>query len=160
MVERPLRLIGIDPNRAYTPKEVKALRETAERNETAPPVIKKIHKSAKPDPLRGLFEATVDGKRSIVEYEPDSDVSETEQVPLLEEGGIDAFLCRELLPYVPDAWYDPASVKIGYEISFNRHFYKAKPLRTLGQIRHEIIAVEDEGAGLLREIIGAGGNDQ
>ncbi len=43
-VERPLRLKGIDPNRAYTPKEIKALKETAERDEAAPPVIKKIHK--------------------------------------------------------------------------------------------------------------------
>ena len=43
-VERPLRLKGIDPDRTYTPKEIKALRQTVERAEDAPPVIKKIHK--------------------------------------------------------------------------------------------------------------------
>ncbi|OGA47553.1 MAG: restriction endonuclease subunit S, partial [Betaproteobacteria bacterium RIFCSPLOWO2_12_FULL_62_58] len=59
-VERPLRLKGIDANRAYTPKEIKALKETAERDETAPPVIKKIHKrGVEPDPLRGMFEAVL-----------------------------------------------------------------------------------------------------
>ena len=59
---------------------------------------------------------------------------DTEQVPLLEEGGIDAFLRREVLPHVPDAWYDPDSVKTGYEISFTRYFYKPQPLRTLEEI--------------------------
>ena len=129
-VERPLRLEGIDPERAYTAKEIKALRDTCERSETAPPVIKKVHKrGVEADPLRGLFPATVAGKPSVVEYEPDSDLRDTEQVPLLEEGGIEAFLRLEVLPYAPDAWYVPDSVKIGYEISFTRHFYKPQPLR-------------------------------
>ena len=88
------------PSRAYTPKEIKALKETAERAEDAPPVIRKIHKRApQPDPLRGLFEATIDGKPCVVEYEPDRDLRDTEQVPLLEEGGIEAFLRREVLPH-------------------------------------------------------------
>ena len=107
-VERPLRLQGIDPERAYSPKEIKALKETAERAEDAPPVIKKIHKKgAVADPLRGLFAATIGGKPVVVEYEPDPDLRDTEQVPLLEEGGIDAFLRREVLPHAPDAWYVP-----------------------------------------------------
>ena len=59
------------------------------------------------DPLRGLFAATIGGKRCVVEYEPDTDLRDTEQVPLLEEGGIEAFLRREVLPHAPDAWYDP-----------------------------------------------------
>ena len=80
-VERPLRLKGIDPNRAYTPKEIKALRETTEREESAPPVIKKIHKpvNTKPDSLHGLFPLTIGGKPCVVEYEPDSDQRDTEQ---------------------------------------------------------------------------------
>ena len=52
-------------------------------------------------------QATIDGKRCVVEYEPDTDLRDTEQVPLLEEGGIEAFIRREVLPYAPDAWYDP-----------------------------------------------------
>ena len=58
-VERPLRLAGIDPERVYTSKEIKELKETQERSETAPPVIKKVHKrGTEADPLRGLSSAT------------------------------------------------------------------------------------------------------
>ena len=154
-VERPLRLEGIDPERAYTAKEIKSLRATCERSESAPPVIKKVHKKGvEADPLRGLFPATVAGKPAVVEYEPDSDLRDTEQVPLLEEGGIEAFLRREVLPYAPDAWYVPDSVKTGYEISFTRHFYKPQPLRPLEDIRADILALERETEGLLEEIVG------
>ena len=66
----------------------------------------------------------------------------------------DAFLRREVLPYTPDAWYQPASVKTGYEISFTRYFYKPQPMRTLAAIRADIRALERETEGLLGEIIG------
>ena len=156
-VERPLRLEGIDPERAYTAREIKALRDTCERSETAPPTIKKVHKKGvEADPLRGLFPATVAGKPAVVEYEPDTDLRDTEQVPLLEEGGVEAFLRREVLPYAPDAWYGPDSVKTGYEISFTRHFYKPQPLRPLEEIRADILALERETEGLLGEVIGSG----
>ena len=154
-VERPLRLKGVDPDRAYTAKEIKALKDTAERSETAPPVIRRVRKpGVYADPLRGLFPATVDGESAVVEYEPDSDLRETERVPLLEEGGIQAFLRREVLPYAPDAWYVSASVKVGYEISFTRYFYKPQPLRPLEEIRADILALERETDGLLGEIVG------
>ncbi|WP_213699117.1 class I SAM-dependent DNA methyltransferase [Acetomicrobium sp.] len=170
-VERPLRLKGIDPGRTYTPKEIKALRQTAERAEDAPPVIKKIHKpDTAPDPLRGLFEMVIAGKPRVVEYEPDTDLRDSEQIPFLEcqachqpgylpsqedqRAAIEAFLRREVLPYVPDVWYDPASVKVGYEINFNRYFYKSKALRPLEEIRADLLAVEREAEGLLAEILG------
>ncbi len=158
-VERPLRLSGVEAGRAYSPKEIKALKEAGERDEAAAPVIRKIHKGGKAaaDPLRGLFEATLGGKRCVVEYEPDSDLRDTEQVPLLEDGGIEAFLRREVLPHAPDAWYDPASVRTGYEVSFTRYFYKPQPLRTLEEIRADILALEKETEGLLGEIIGGDG---
>jgi type I restriction enzyme M protein len=155
-VERPLRLTGIDQDRAYTPKEIKALKETAARDDGAAPVIRKIHKrGATPDPLHGLFAATISGKPAVVEYEPDSDLRDTEQVPLLEDGGIEAFIKREVLPHAADAWYDPESIKTGYEISFTRYFYKPQLLRTLEEIRIDILALEKETQGLLGEIIGA-----
>ncbi len=154
-VERPLRLKGIDPARAYAAKEIKALKERAERADDAPPVIKKVHKrGTAPDPLRGFFEMTIDGKPAVVEYEADSDLRDTEQVPLLEEDGIEAFLRREVLPHTPDAWYVPSSTKIGYEMSFTRYFYKPQPLRTLEEIRADILALEQETEGLLGEIVG------
>ena len=130
-VERPLRLHGIDPERAYKASEIKQMREMATTAADAPPVIRKIHrKGVASDPLRGLFPAQVEGKPVVVEYEPDKNLRDTEQVPLLEEGGIGGFLEREVLPYAPDAWYVPGSVKIGYEISFTRYFYKPQPLRS------------------------------
>ena len=155
-VERPLRLKGIDPNRAYSPKEIKALKETSERDEKAPAVVTRIHKptKTKANPLRGLFVTTISGKSCVVEYEPDSELRDTEQVPLLEGGGIEAFLCREVLPHATDAWYNPESVKTGYEISFTRYFYKPQPLRTLEEIRADILALEKETEGLLGEIVG------
>jgi len=77
-VERPLRLKGIDTERTYTPKEIKALRETVERADDAPLVIKKIHKpGTAPDPLRGLFEVHIHGKPRAVEHEPDTELRDT-----------------------------------------------------------------------------------
>ena len=154
VVERPLRLEGIDPGRAYTAKEIKALKDEAERSETASPVIKKTHKRGiEADPLRGLFQVTLDGRPAVVEYEPDTDLRDTEQIPLPEEDGIEAFLRREVLPYAPDAWCAPDNVKIGYEVSFTRHFYKPQPLRPLEEIRADILALEEETEGLLMEIV-------
>ena len=153
-VERPLRLAGIDPERKYTAAEIRALKETCERSETAPPVIKRVHRrGTQPDPWRGLFAATVNGKPAVVEYEADRELRDTEQIPLTEEGGIEAFLRREVLPYAPDAWYAAPSVKVGYEISFTRHFYKPTPLRSLEEIRADILALERETEGVLAEIL-------
>ena len=128
------------------------------RVETAPPVVAKVHKpgKAKADPLRGLFESTANGKPAIVEYEPDSDLRDTEQVPLLEDGGIDAFIRREVLPYTPDAWISADATKIGYEVSFTRHFYKPQPLRTLEEISADILAIEKEAEGLLDGLLKVG----
>ena len=90
----------------------------------------------------------------MVEYEPDTELRDTEQIPFQEQGGIEAFLRCEVLPYATDAWYQPDSVKVGYEISFMRYFYKPKPMRTLEQIRADILELEKETEGLLGEIIG------
>jgi type I restriction enzyme M protein len=154
-VERPLRIPGINVERAYTPKEIKALKEQHGVDPDAPPVIRKIHKSGKPDPLRGLFETTTEGKPHLVEYGPDADLRDTEQVPLMEAGGIDAFIKREVLPHASDAWINHDSTKIGYEITFARYFYRPDPLRSLDEIKKDIVKLEEETAGLLKEIVGA-----
>jgi type I restriction enzyme M protein len=154
-VERPLRVQGIDPDRAYKAKEIKQLKEQGTTSEDAPPVIKKIHKKGtQPDPLRGLFEVTIGGKPVVVEYEPDTDLRDTEQIPLTEEGGIEAFLMREVLPHAADAWFLADKVKVGYEVSFTRYFYKPAPMRSLDEIRADILALEQDAKGLLGEIIG------
>jgi type I restriction enzyme M protein len=153
-VERPLRLAGIDPERVYTSKEIKALKEAGATVEDAPPVIRKLHKpGTAADPLRGLFATTIGGRPRVVEYEPDPDRRDTEQIPLTEDGGVAAFIRREVLPYAPDAWLDESKTKIGYEISFTRHFYKPPAMRTLEEIRADIEALERETEGLLDEIL-------
>jgi type I restriction enzyme M protein len=161
-VERPLRLAGAEAGRVYRAAEIKALKETAERDESVPPIIKKLHKlGTRANPLLGRFEAEVDGKIRVVEYEPDSELRDNEQVPLTEPrgewgDGIEAFIHREVLPYAPDAWIDESKTKIGYEISFTRHFYKPIPLRTLDEIRADIRGLEAETEDLLAEIVGDG----
>jgi type I restriction enzyme M protein len=129
----------------------------AERDPAAQEVIARVHKPGKIEPsrLRGFFEVALDGKRVVVEYEPDGDLRDTEQVPLLEPGGIEIFLEREVLPHAPDAWYDPDSVRTGYEVSFTRYFYTPAPLRSLEEIRADILALEKETEGLLSEILGS-----
>jgi type I restriction enzyme M protein len=124
------------------------------RDESAPPVIKKVHKpgKAKADPLHGLFPNPAGDRALILEYEPDSELRDYEQVPLLEEGGIEAFIRREVLPYTPDAWIVEADTKIGYEVSFTRHFYQPPKLRTLAEISADILKLEQETEGLLSEI--------
>ncbi len=155
-VERPLRLEGIDAERAYKAREIKVLKEELARSETAPPVIKRVHRRrAQPDPLQGFFAATVNGQPAVVEYEADRELRDTEQIPLMEEGGIEAFLRREVLPYAPDAWYVASSVKVGYEISFTRHFYKPTPMRSLEEIRADILLATRQSEGLLTEIVNA-----
>ena len=142
-----------------TAKRKKLLQTSlAARDKAAEPVIKKIHKADRmePDPIRGLVESAVKGKHCVVEYESDTELRDTEQVPLLEEGGIEAFLRREVLPYASDAWCQPDGVKVGYEISFTRYFYKPEPIRSLEEIRADILALEKETAGLLGEIVGGG----
>lgn len=103
------------------------------RNENAKEVIKKQNK---------------DG---TMEYEADSELRDTENVPLKDE--IEAYFKREVLPFVNDAWIDHSKTIKGYEINFNRYFYKPKELRTLKQIRADILALEQETDGILNKII-------
>ena len=154
-VERPLRLEGIDPERVYKAAEIRKLKKEKERSPDAPALIKKIlAQGAEAEPLYGRFQANIKSKPAVVEYEPDPELRDTEQISLLHEGGIDAFLQEEVLPYTPDAWYNPGKVKVGYEINFNRHFYKPAPMRTLEEIRADILALERESEGLLQGVLG------
>jgi len=161
VVERPLRIVGADEGRAYKAAEIRKLKE-GERDADAPAVIRRVLPlSAKPDPLRGLFEAVVDGKTRVVQYEPDTDLRDSEQVPLNEPAGdcvdgIEAFFRREVLPYAPDAWIDASKTKVGYEISFTRHFYRPAPMRSLTEIKADIRALEAETEDLIADITGAG----
>ena len=128
------------------------------RDEAAPPVIAKRSKLKAGEHFEpgfdGAYLETVGKDRFMVEYEPDSELRDTEQVPLKEPGGIDAFFAREVLPHAPDAWIATDKTQIGYEISFARYFYKPAPLRTLAEIRADILALEQQSEGLLHRIVG------
>ncbi len=66
---------------------------------------------------------------------------------------MEEYFKREVLPYLPDAWIDHSKTKIGYEINFTKYFYKYKPLRSLDEILKDILALEEETKGMIREIL-------
>jgi type I restriction enzyme M protein len=152
-VERPLKLKDIEPGKVYSSKEIKEMINAGRLDENGTPVIRKIHKHVNPDPLYGLFEGVVDGKKVVIEYEPDGNLRDSEQIPLLEDGGIEAFFSREVLPYASDAWIDDAKTQVGYEISFTKYFYKPVQMRSLEEIVADIRKIEADTDGLLNEIL-------
>ena len=85
---------------------------------------------------------------------PDKGLTDTEQVPLLYPGGINAFMEKEVLPFAPDAWVDEEKTLIGYELSFTKYFYKPVQLRTLEEISADLRRLEEESKGLLDDILG------
>lgn len=81
----------------------------------------------------------------------DSSLKDTENVPMKES--IAEYFKREVLPFAPDAWYDKAKMKVGYDVPVTKYFYKYEPLRNLEEISKEIVVLEQETDGLLKEII-------
>lgn len=82
--------------------------------------------------------------------EPDPALRDYENVPLKED--IEEYMKREVLPHVPDAWIDHTKTKIGYEINFNRYFYKYSPPRPLEEIEADLKKIEKEIADMLAEV--------
>ena len=111
-------------------------------------------------PERKLFRSVFTQKDSEAEpvakggrdegYEPDADLRDFENVPLEED--IDAYFRREVLPHVPEAWMDRSKDRVGYEINFNRHFYRYTPPRPLENIDADLASAEEEIMRLLREV--------
>ena len=102
-------------------------------------------------PKRDEQGVIVKNKRGKIEI--DKTLRDREQVPLTYEGGIEAFVRNEILPYTPDAIVDTDDYVIGYELSFTKYFYKPKRLRTLDEIRADIRAIEESTKGLLNQIL-------
>lgn len=134
------------------------------QDEMAAKVVKKVHK-LKGDKLAQLLDylgTTEDhladfgyfstGQAgSWIEYETDSDLRDTENIPLTET--IHGYFLREVKPHVEDAWLDLSKTSIGYEISFNKYFYKHQPLRSLSEVTAEILQLEAETEGLLKNLV-------
>ena len=95
-------------------------------------------------------------RNSKGEPEPDPNLRDYENVPLKED--IQTYFEREVLPHVPDAWIDHSKTRIGYEISFTRYFYEYKPLRSLAEIRADILALEAETEGMIHAVLDDVGN--
>lgn len=130
------------------------------KNPEAAKVIKKIHKAGKADPFYGRFAEN----GQIIEYKPDGDLRDNENVALDPSQSVnalnEAYFKKEVLPHVADAWID-ANKKdaldneigiVGYEIPFNRHFYQYQPPRDLAEIDQDLDAVSGEIMKLLREV--------
>lgn len=100
-------------------------------------------------PLRDDHGEIVNDKKGRVQA--DANLRDFENVPLKED--VDEYFKREVLQHVPDAWMDPSRTKTGYEINFTRYFYQYKPLRSLAEIRKDILALEMETDVMIKEII-------
>lgn len=161
-VDRELKALG----HKLSASERKAiLQAVSEYDAQAEKVVKKLHKlkGEKLEALLAQLDCTepqlVDhgyhpqGKGMYVEYETESDLRDTETVPVGED--IHAYFLREVRPYVAEAWLNMQATKIGYEVSFNRYFYRHQPLRNLVAVSDEIIHLEQESEGLIHEILNA-----
>lgn len=92
-----------------------------------------------------------DKKGEYILYETESDLRDSESIPLKDN--IQEYFLKEVKPYVEESWIALDSVKIGYELSFNKYFYQPVPLRSLEEVTRDILALEQEGDGLLAEIL-------
>ena len=90
-------------------------------------------------------------KGEYIVYETESDLRDTENVPLKDN--IHSYFSREVKPHVPEAWINLDATKIGYEISFNKYFYKHTPLRSVDDVTKDIVALESKSDGLISEIL-------
>ncbi|MDK2069857.1 class I SAM-dependent DNA methyltransferase [Aliarcobacter butzleri] len=134
-------------------------------DETAQKVIKKISKingdkldklcdylGSKESELQDFGYYPTGKKDEFVEYESDTDLRDSENIPLKDD--IYQYFLKEVKPHVEEAWINLESIKIGYEISFNKYFYTHKPLRSLEEVAKDILELENASDGLIKEILG------
>lgn len=100
------------------------------------------------------FITVKDANAKPITGEADSDLRDTELIPFTYEGGIEGFMKNEVLSYAPDAWIDEKKTQIGYEISFNKYFYRPVNLRSMDEIIASLNELEKEADGMLAGIIG------
>jgi type I restriction enzyme M protein len=93
-----------------------------------------------------------DKKGEYLTYETNTDLRDSESVPLNDS--IHRYFLAEVKPHVAEAWVNLDSTKIGYEISFNKYFYRHKPLRSMEEVARDIIALEQQAEGLIADILG------
>jgi type I restriction enzyme M protein len=164
-VERPLRL-RVNPNGVIPADTFKKANELA----TVKKAIASVPADTPLDDWTAFAKATKlkatvlkkirpfitekDASAKPVVGEADSDLRDTELVPFTYEGGIEGFMENEVYSYAPDAWIDEKKIQIGYEISFNKYFYRPVNLRSMNEIIESLNALEKEADGMLAEIVG------
>lgn len=99
------------------------------------------------------FITETDPHAKEVEGESDPNLRDSENIPFNYDGGIDAFIEKEVKPYAPDAYVDESKTKIGYEISFTKYFYKPVQLRDMKDILASLEELEKESDGVMDEIM-------
>ena len=153
-----------DKSKASTSEKNAILNAVSWYDESAEKVIKGIvklegqklqqvleHLGCKENQLADFGYFPTDKKGHYIQYETESDLRDTENVPLKEN--IHEYFLREVKPHVAEAWINLDATKIGYEISFNKYFYKHKPLRSIEDVSADILKLEAESDGLIREIL-------
>ena len=168
IVDDALKALGL---KLAAPARKQILNAVSWRDERAEKVIKKVHKlnAAKLNDLLNQLGTTRDKlgdygymatpPGEYIEYEPDSELRDTENVPLALDNSLSAssvihdYFIREVRPHVDEAWIAIDKTVIGYEISFNKYFYQHKPLRSLEEVTEEILALEAETDGLLKQLV-------
>ena len=137
-------------------------RAMSETDPEAMPVIKKEHKASSKDiemlaetygidrSLLADYGYYSTAKGGYVEYETDSDLRDTEKIPVKED--IYEYFLREVRPYVADAWINLPQTKIGCEISFNKYFYKPVPLRSLEENERDILELDRQSQGFIQSL--------
>lgn len=164
-VERPLRL-RVYPDRTIPADTFKKTEEL----EQVQKVIRSVPAGTPTDDWTAFAKATKlktaalkkirpfitekDPTAQPIDGEPDTDLRDTEIIPFAYEGGIDAFMKNEVLPYAPDAWVDEKKTQIGYELSFTKYFYQPVQLRSMEEIVADLKKLESETDGMLAEILG------
>lgn len=163
-VERPLRL-RLVPNRPIPQDTFKKLEEyeavvAAVRSAGRTVPLDDWTAFAKASKLKAMqlkkirpFITEKDPTAKAIEGEADVELRDTEIIPLTYEGGVDAFIEKEVLSYAPDAWVDKKKTQIGYEVSFTKYFYKPVELRPLDEILQNLTILEKNADGLLSEIM-------
>lgn len=162
LVDKSLKVNGV---RLSASEKNAILNAVSWYDESAKKVVKKVVKLSG-DTLDGLldrYECEEDdlpdfgyypsGKKGeYITYETNADLRDTESVPLKQS--IYQYFLDEVRPHVNEAWINLDSVKIGYEINFNRYFYRHKPLRSLEEVATDIISLEHKADGLIAQILG------
>jgi len=156
--------LKIEKIKLSVPEKKAILNAVSWYDETAEKVIKKKvkltgvkldetldHLGCEPSDLTDFGYYPTDNGEYIT-YEPNSDLRDSESIPLKEE--IHQFYLDEVKPHVDEAWINMDSTKIGYEISFNKHFYRHIPLRSMKEVAEDIASLEQQAEGLIADLLG------